>query len=79
VQLPGAEPLRAQELQRFRDAAAPLIAALLPPQQAVPPASVAGTVPGAPAPSPGNASPPAAAAPSTAGSVPEPRSKASIN
>jgi murein DD-endopeptidase MepM/ murein hydrolase activator NlpD len=32
VQLPGAEPLRAQELQRFKDASAPLIAALSPPQ-----------------------------------------------
>jgi murein DD-endopeptidase MepM/ murein hydrolase activator NlpD len=33
VQLPGAEPLRAQELQRFREKSAPLIAALSPPQQ----------------------------------------------
>jgi murein DD-endopeptidase MepM/ murein hydrolase activator NlpD len=49
VQLPGAEPLRAQELQRFREAAAPLIAALSPPQPAAPPAAVAGTVAGAPA------------------------------
>jgi murein DD-endopeptidase MepM/ murein hydrolase activator NlpD len=55
VQLPGAEPLRAQELQRFREAAAPLIAALFPPQPAAPsqpaapPAAVAGTVVGAPA------------------------------
>ncbi|HMH88578.1 MAG TPA: peptidoglycan DD-metalloendopeptidase family protein, partial [Steroidobacteraceae bacterium] len=30
VQLPGAEPLRAEALQRFRDLAAPLIAALSP-------------------------------------------------
>jgi murein DD-endopeptidase MepM/ murein hydrolase activator NlpD len=45
VQLPGAEPLRAQELQRFREAAAPLIAALSPPEPAAPPAAVAGTVP----------------------------------
>ena len=31
VQLPGAEPLRAEALQRFRDMAAPLIAGLSPP------------------------------------------------
>jgi murein DD-endopeptidase MepM/ murein hydrolase activator NlpD len=30
VQLPGAEPLHAEALQRFRDLAAPLIAALSP-------------------------------------------------
>jgi murein DD-endopeptidase MepM/ murein hydrolase activator NlpD len=64
VQLPGAEPLRAQELQRFRAAAAPLIAALSPPQPTAPPAAVAGTVPGTPA---------------AAGSVPEPRSATSVN
>jgi murein DD-endopeptidase MepM/ murein hydrolase activator NlpD len=39
VQLPGAEPLRAAALQRFRDLAAPLIASLSPPQ----PATAAGT------------------------------------
>ncbi len=64
VQLPGAEPLRAQELQRFRAAAAPLIASLSPPQPAAPPAAVAGTVPGAPA---------------AAGTTPEPRSQTSVN
>jgi murein DD-endopeptidase MepM/ murein hydrolase activator NlpD len=64
VQLPGAEPLRAQELQRFRAAAAPLIAALSPPQPAAPPAAVAGSVPGAPA---------------AAGTTPEPRSATSVN
>jgi murein DD-endopeptidase MepM/ murein hydrolase activator NlpD len=48
VQLPGAEPLRAQELQRFREAAAPLVAALSPPQPAAPAAAVAGTGPTAP-------------------------------
>jgi len=63
VQLPGAEPLRAQDLQRFRDMAAPLLADLSPPQ---PPAAVA-----AAAPSPG-------AVPAVAPSV-EPRSKASVN
>jgi murein DD-endopeptidase MepM/ murein hydrolase activator NlpD len=76
VQLPGAEPLRAQELQRFREAAAPLIAALLPPQPGVPPASVAGTVPGTPSASQGNV--PAATAPAS-GSPPEPRAKTSVN
>jgi murein DD-endopeptidase MepM/ murein hydrolase activator NlpD len=40
VQLPGAEPLRAQDLQRFRDLAAPLLADLSPPQA---PATVAAT------------------------------------
>ncbi len=35
VQLPGAEPLRAEALQRFRDAAAPLIAGLSQQSQAV--------------------------------------------
>jgi murein DD-endopeptidase MepM/ murein hydrolase activator NlpD len=64
VQLPGAEPLRAQELQRFREAAAPMIAALSPPQPAAPPAAVAGSVPGAPA---------------AAGTAPEPRSAPSVN
>jgi murein DD-endopeptidase MepM/ murein hydrolase activator NlpD len=38
VQLPGAEPLRAQDLQRFRELAAPLLSSLSPPQ---PPAAVA--------------------------------------
>jgi murein DD-endopeptidase MepM/ murein hydrolase activator NlpD len=37
VQLPGAEPLRAEALQRFRDMAAPLIASL----SAAPPSSPA--------------------------------------
>jgi len=79
VQLPGAEPLRAQDLQRFRDMAAPLLADLSPPQ---PPAAVAAT------PSTG-AVPPAAgattlAAPATSSSAApsgaaEPRSKASVN
>lgn len=42
VQLPGAEPLRAQDLQRFREAAAPLIAALSPQPVPVPLAPAAG-------------------------------------
>jgi murein DD-endopeptidase MepM/ murein hydrolase activator NlpD len=47
VQLPGAEPLRADALQRFRDMAAPLIAALAPPLPgALPPAATAGTATG---------------------------------
>jgi murein DD-endopeptidase MepM/ murein hydrolase activator NlpD len=44
VQLPGAEPLRAEALQRFRDLAAPLIAALSPPLPgALAPGATAGT------------------------------------
>ena len=80
VQLPGAEPLRAQELQRFREAAAPLIAVLAPPQPAAPPAAVAGTVPapGA-APTPAQGSSQSAAGGAAAGTSPDPRSKASVN
>jgi murein DD-endopeptidase MepM/ murein hydrolase activator NlpD len=63
VQLPGAEPLRAQDLQRFREMAAPLLANLAPPQ---PPA--AGVAPLA------AAATSAAAVPSSAA---EPRTKAS--
>jgi murein DD-endopeptidase MepM/ murein hydrolase activator NlpD len=77
VQLPGAEPLRAQELQRFREAATPLVAALSPPRSTAPPAAVAGTVPGTPAASQGAAAPTPNAA--TAGSAPDPRSKTSVN
>jgi murein DD-endopeptidase MepM/ murein hydrolase activator NlpD len=76
VQLPGAEPLRAQELQRFRAAAAPLIAALSPPQPEAAPVAVAGTVPGAPAGTQGAAVLGAAA---PVGNAPEPRSKAGVN
>jgi len=64
VQLPGAEPLRAQDLQRFREMAAPLLSSLSPPQ---PPAAVAATADAAVAPAPGAA--PAA----------EPHSKTSVN
>jgi hypothetical protein len=42
VQLPGAEPLRAQDLQRFRELAGPLLSSLSPPQ---PPAAVAAFAP----------------------------------
>jgi murein DD-endopeptidase MepM/ murein hydrolase activator NlpD len=75
VQLPGAEPLRAQELQRFREISAPLIAALSPP--AVAPVTSPAATPASPV--------AAAAAPSLAGSAPsapaiqEPRSKAVVN
>jgi murein DD-endopeptidase MepM/ murein hydrolase activator NlpD len=58
VQLPGAEPLRAQDLQTFRDLAAPLLADLAPPQPQPPAAVAAG------APSPGAV--PAAGAATTA-------------
>ena len=46
VQLPGAEPLRAQDLQTFRDMAAPLLADLAAPQA---PAAVAAAPPATPA------------------------------
>jgi murein DD-endopeptidase MepM/ murein hydrolase activator NlpD len=76
VQLPGAEPLRAQDLQRFRDMAAPLLADLSPPQ---PPAAVAAVAPSASAPAPGSATLVTPATP--VGAVPpgtaEPRAKAS--
>jgi murein DD-endopeptidase MepM/ murein hydrolase activator NlpD len=59
VQLPGAEPLRALDLQKFRDAAAPLLADLSSSHAVIPvPASVAAAMPGgsaAPAPSASNA------------------------
>src|ERR1700677_4491722 len=78
VQLPGAEPLRAQDLQTFRDMAAPLLAGLASPQ---PPAAVAG-VPPSPAAAAGTAptATPAtrvATAPSVPSVAAEPRSKAS--
>jgi len=83
VQLPGAEPLRAQDLQKFRDMAAPLLADLSPPQ---PPAASPGALataapsPGAPgAPGGGSAAPATrvATAPASAAGAPEQRSKAS--
>jgi murein DD-endopeptidase MepM/ murein hydrolase activator NlpD len=78
VQLPGAEPLRAQDLQRFREAAAPLLAALSPQQPAVSPA-MAGAAPG---PSPGAAPAASSAAAPNSGIAVNPsdaRSKASVN
>jgi murein DD-endopeptidase MepM/ murein hydrolase activator NlpD len=74
VQLPGAEPLRAQELQRFREAAAPLIAALSPPAIApvtTPAASAA-------APALAGSAPTAPIAPAVS-AVPDARAKASVN
>jgi murein DD-endopeptidase MepM/ murein hydrolase activator NlpD len=80
VQLPGAEPLRAQDLQRFREAAAPLIAALSPPQPAAASPALAGAAPGA---SPAGATPATspAAVPNSGIAVnpSDPRSKASVN
>jgi murein DD-endopeptidase MepM/ murein hydrolase activator NlpD len=70
VQLPGAEPLRAQELQRFREAAAPLIAALSPPPVAPAAANVAPALAGS--------APTAPNAPAVP-SAPDARSKASVN
>jgi murein DD-endopeptidase MepM/ murein hydrolase activator NlpD len=85
VQLPGAEPLRAQDLQRFREMAAPLLADLAPPPQ--PPDAVAAVTPspgGAPAAGPAARAPAPISAPSnSASAVPpgaaEPRSKTSVN
>jgi murein DD-endopeptidase MepM/ murein hydrolase activator NlpD len=74
VQLPGAEPLRAQELQRFREAAAPLIAALSPP--AVAPATTPAVSAAAPALAGSAPAAPIAPAVST---VPDVRAKASVN
>jgi len=92
VQLPGAEPLRAQDLQRFRDMAAPLLSSLSPPPQ--PPAAVAAAAaspgalttaapspdaPGVPAGSPAAPATRVATAPASAAGASEPRSKASVN
>jgi murein DD-endopeptidase MepM/ murein hydrolase activator NlpD len=82
VQLPGAEPLRAQDLQKFREMAAPLLADLSPPQA---PAAVVAVAPSTGAVPPAGAA--TSAAPATrvatapAGpAVPaEPRSKTSVN
>lgn len=46
VQLPGAEPLRAQELERFRAVTAPLVADLAPPQSSAPLSVAAAPPPG---------------------------------
>jgi hypothetical protein len=75
VQLPGAEPLRAQDLQQFRDMAAPLLADLSPPQPAAAVAAVARSSGAAPTVAPSTGAVPAAV-PSGAA---EPRSKTSVN
>ena len=72
VQLPGAEPLRAQDLQTFRDLAAPLLADLAPPQPQ-PPAAVAGVAP-SPAATPATR---VATAPAVPAGAAEPRANAS--
>ena len=85
VQLPGAEPLRAQDLQRFRDMAAPLLAGLSAPPS--PPAAVAAIAPApGPVPAAGSTTPtapatPVATVPAGAGAAiaPDPRSKTSVN
>ena len=79
VQLPGAEPLRAQDLQKFHEMAAPLLADLSPPPA---PAAVAAVAPSTGAvPAAGSASPAAAAtSPSAVPSgAAELRSKTSVN
>jgi murein DD-endopeptidase MepM/ murein hydrolase activator NlpD len=76
VQLPGAEPLRAEALQRFRTMAAPLIAGLSPPAAPVATASatsVAATS-GAATPAAASAAPAAAAAEPSSG-APEPHGR----
>ena len=81
VQLPGAEPLRAQDLQRFREMAAPLLADLAPPPQPAAAVAAIAPSPGA-APATGStARPPAPANSASAVSpgAPEPRSKTSVN
>jgi murein DD-endopeptidase MepM/ murein hydrolase activator NlpD len=80
VQLPGAEPLHAEALQRFRNIAAPLIASLQPPAAPTPAASVPAT-PAGTAPAAGTAAAGAAtldASPIPGGAA-ELRSKAAVN
>jgi murein DD-endopeptidase MepM/ murein hydrolase activator NlpD len=79
VQLPGAEPLRAEALQRFRDMAAPLIASLSPPLPGVlSPAAAAGTAPGSAAVGAAIAGA-ALNANTVSGGLAEPRSKTAVN
>jgi murein DD-endopeptidase MepM/ murein hydrolase activator NlpD len=74
VQLPGAEPLHAEALQRFRDLAAPLIAALSPQLPGTVAAAASGTAAGTAA--AGAAAPNATRA---ANGATEPPAKASVN
>jgi len=80
VQLPGAEPLHAEALQRFREMAAPLIASLQVPAASAPaasaPATAAGTAPVAGTAAAGPATPDAGPTP---GGAAELRSKAAVN
>jgi hypothetical protein len=80
VQLPGAEPLHAEALQKFREMAAPLIASLQLPATSAPAASAPATAAGT-APAAGTAA--AGAATLDAGPIPggaaELRSKAAVN
>jgi murein DD-endopeptidase MepM/ murein hydrolase activator NlpD len=74
VQLPGAEPLHAEALQRFREAAAPLIAALSPQLPGAVAAAASGTAAGTAA-----AGAAAANATPAANGAAEPPSKAAVN
>jgi murein DD-endopeptidase MepM/ murein hydrolase activator NlpD len=77
VQLPGAEPLRAEALQRFRTMAAPLIAGLSPPAAPVATASAtsAAATSGAATPRAAPAAPTAAAAEPAPSGAPEPHGR----
>jgi murein DD-endopeptidase MepM/ murein hydrolase activator NlpD len=75
VQLPGAEPLRAQDLQTFRDMAAPLLADLAPPQPQ-PPAAVAAAA-ASPGPVPATPATRVATAPARPTGAADPRANAS--
>jgi len=84
VQLPGAEPLHAEALQRFRDMAAPLIAGLSPQRpSALSLAAAAGTATGTDSANTAAvrtaASAAALIATPVAGGAAEPRSKATVN
>ena len=79
VQLPGAEPLRAQDLQRFRDIAAPLLSSLSPPQPPAAVAAVAISQGAAPAVAPSAGAAPAPGSAALAAPAAEPRSKTSVN
>jgi murein DD-endopeptidase MepM/ murein hydrolase activator NlpD len=79
VQLPGAEPLHAAALQKFREAAVPLIASLTPQQKPTPVAATATTATTSAADGTAAVNTPALSAGSVSGAVAEPRSKPSVN
>src|SRR5258708_26362670 len=84
VQLPGAEPLRAQDLQRFRELAEPLLSSLSPPQQPAAVAAVTPAIGAAPAGATPTGTAPAASAATGSGNAssnaaPAIASKASVN